>query len=79
MELTAATRLWVELGDRISFKMRWYSIETVNGIEQSTAHDETVYSYVLSRRITGTQFLMDEINARGENIKYTEESFSNNS
>lgn len=75
MSLQADTRLWVELGDRIKCKIKWYSLETDgDGNEYAAEHEETVCSYVLSRRISGIQALTDEISANGENIHYTEDS-----
>lgn len=79
LNLKAVTRLWVELGDRIKLKIKWYSLETVNGVEKCVEHEDTVYSYVLSRRISGTQVMTDEIIANGENLHYTEDSFGNES
>lgn len=75
ISLRAETRLWVELGDRIELKIKWYSIETDStNNEYAVEHEDTVYSYVLSRRIKGIQAMVDEITANGEDVHYTEDS-----
>lgn len=74
--LTAQTRLWVQLGDRIAVKFKYYSFDKdENGNEFTVEHTDTIYSYVLSKNITGIQSLRDEISAEGENMRYTEEYF----
>ncbi len=73
--LSAQCRLWVQLGDRIKFKVKWYSLETdKNGNEYAVEHEDELCSYVLSRKISGIQALKDEISAEGEDIRYTEDS-----
>lgn len=75
LTLTAQCRLWVQLGDRVKLKVKWYSLdEDDNGNEYAVEHEDEIYSYVLSRKITGIQALKDEITAEGENVRYTEES-----
>lgn len=77
MTLTAQSRLWVQLGDRIAVKFKYYSFDSgENGNEVAVEHIDTVYSYVLSRNISGIQALRDEISAEGENMRYTEEYFT---
>lgn len=78
MTLTAQTRLWVQLGDRAAVKFKYYSFDKdENGNEFTVEHTDTIYSYILSRSISGIQALHDEITAEGENMRYTEEYFDN--
>lgn len=71
MNIVTPCRLWVQLGDRIKFKVHNYSLNP-DGTVSIT--DKEISSYVLSRRITGIQALTDEFTANGENVKYTENS-----
>lgn len=76
MSLTAQCHLWIQLGDRVKLKVKWYSLETdSSGNEYSVEHEDELYTYVLSRKISGIQALCDEITADGENMRYTEEYF----
>ena len=68
--LTAGSRLWVELGDKILVHQTVYD-------EQGNSTVETVESIVLSRTISGINALTDDITAEGENKIYTEEDYSN--
>ena len=68
--LTAGSRLWVELGDKIIVHQTVYD-------EQGSSTAETVESIVLSRTIKGINALTDDITAEGENKNYTEEDYSN--
>lgn len=75
LTLTAQSRLWLQLGDRVKLKVKWYSLDTdENGNEYSVEHEDELYTYVLSRRISGIQALKDEISASGEDTHYTEDS-----
>ena len=75
LTLQTQCRLWVQLGDRIKLKVKWYSLETdSNGNEYSKEHEDELYSYVLSRKISGIQALKDEITAEGEDVRYTEDT-----
>lgn len=75
LTLSAQCRLWVQLGDRVKLKVKWYSLETDSGgNEYSVEHEDELYSYVLSRKISGIQALKDEISAEGEDVRYTEDS-----
>lgn len=75
LTLTAESRLWLQLGDRIKLKVKWYSLDVdENGNECSMEHEDEIYSYVLSRKISGIQALKDEITANGEDTHYTEDS-----
>lgn len=59
----AQSRLWVELGDPITFDIRWYAL-TINGTTETTVtNTDTVESVVLSRRIKGIQAMTDEFRA----------------
>ena len=68
--LTAGSRLWVELGDKILVHQTVYD-------EQGSSTAETVESIALSRTIKGINALTDDITAEGENKIYTEEDYSN--
>lgn len=68
--LTAGSRLWVELGDKIVVHQTVYN-------ENGAGTTEAVESIVLSRTITGINALTDDITAEGENKIYTEEDYSN--
>lgn len=69
MNLSAPCRMWVQLGDKIKFKVHCYSMNDDGTV---TSEDKEITSYVLSRRITGIQSLTDEITANGEDVRYTE-------
>ncbi len=69
LTLTAQTRLWVELGDRVVVTVHWWDLD---GNERELA----VTSLVLSREISGIQALEDVITANGENVHYTEDDFT---
>ena len=68
--LTAGSRLWVELGDKIIVHQTVYNENGVGTVE-------TVESIVLNRTISGINALTDDITAEGENKIYTEEDYSN--
>lgn len=71
MTLKTPCRLWVQLGDKITFKVHSYEM---NG-DLLTSTEKEITSYVLSRRITGIQALNDEFTANAENVKYTERDY----
>lgn len=71
MTLKTPCRLWVQLGDKLTFKVHSYEM---NG-DLLTSTEEEITSYVLSRRITGIQALNDEFTANAENVKYTERDY----
>lgn len=68
LRMDSESRLWVEVGDKIIVKQRWYD-------EQGNSYVKNIESIVLSRTIKGISALKDEIISEGENKLYTEEDY----
>ena len=61
--IKAQSRLWLQLGDKVKFSLKWY---TLNDDDTASSHEEDVYMVILSRTISGIQALTDELEAQGE-------------
>lgn len=66
-ELTAESRLWVDLGDRLNVCLVWFDLG-------GKRHEETVSTLALSRTISGINAMKDEFTAGGEKVRYTDDS-----